>query len=90
MDIPDITITTESGSRYQIARGICKKYDVVGNAIDAFKVFALKDVPDSIKEMSEIHALPNSLPTVGNRMYVGGINGWWLSTAIKSIEIESA
>lgn len=80
-------ILTKSGSRYEIdERGIVKKYNSEGVGIDAFKVYVMKAVPLDVKDMKEVWGLPESKPEVGKLLYVGGKDGWWLSTEVVSIE----
>jgi hypothetical protein len=82
-----VKITTETGSVYNIDdHGICVKTDKDGNRIDSFKPFTLKPVPDSVHSWQEVHEIPNSYPVVGQRMYIGGLNMWWLTTLVVSIE----
>jgi hypothetical protein len=87
MQLQPMRIITESGSTYTInERGICTKHDSSGRGVDAFKVYITKAIPDSTSSMPEIHALPESAPEVGKRLYVGSKDGWWLSTLVVSIE----
>ncbi len=80
-------IRTESGSRYEIDdHGICKKFDSDGNAIDAFKVFFMKAVPTTVTQLGDVWDYPNGDPQVGMLLYIGGKDGWWLSTEVVSIE----
>lgn len=80
-------IRTESGSRYEIDdHGICKKFDSDGNAIDTFKVFFMKAVPTTVTQLGDVWDYPNGDPQVGMLLYVGGRDGWWLSTEVVSIE----
>lgn len=82
-------ILTKSGSRYEIdERGIVKKYNSEGVGIDAFKVYVMKAVPLDTQSMGEIWDLPESKPEVGKFLYVGGKDGWWLSTEVVSIEVD--
>jgi len=85
-------ITTETGSIYEIdSHGICKKFDKDGNWIDSFKALVTKAVPldDNIKTWDDIRALPDSEPQVGERLYIGGRDTWWISTRVVSIEVRS-
>lgn len=83
-------ITTISGSRYEIDdRGVCKKYNSEGVAVDAFKVWAMKAVSQDVPDMKEVWDLPESEPEVGKLLYIGGKDGWWLSTEVVAIEYES-
>lgn len=81
-------IITESGSVYEINDSrVCSKYDSDGKLIDAFKVFFIKAVPDTVRTMGELWDYPNTgKPEVGKLMYVGGKDGWWLSTKVVSVE----
>lgn len=80
-------ICTESGSRYEIDdHGICRKYDRDSNHTDSFKVLVMKAVPTSVSSMGEVWSYPNSKPEVGKLMYIGGMDGYWLSTEVVSIE----
>lgn len=80
-------ILTKSGSRYEIdERGIVKKYNSEGAGVDAFKVYVMKAVPLDVSGMEEVWDLPESEPEVGKLLYVGGKDGWWLSTEVVDIE----
>lgn len=80
-------ILTRSGSRYEIdERGICKKYNSGGVGVDAFKVYVMKSVPKDVQNMQEVWDLPESEPEVGKLLYIGGKDGWWLSTEVVAIE----
>jgi hypothetical protein len=80
-------ITTESGSVYNIDdSGICTKTDKDGNRIDAFKPFIIIPVPDHIKLVKEIYTLPHGKPVVGQRLYLSGLDVWWLTTPVVSVE----
>ena len=80
-------ILTKSGSRYEIDdHGILKKYNSEGVGIDAFKVYVIKSVPKNVQNMKEIWDLPESEPEVGKLLYVGGKDGWWLSTEVVEID----
>lgn len=82
-----LRILTKSGSRYEIdERGIVKKYNSEGVGVDAFKVYVIKSVPKDVQNMQEIWDLPESEPEVGKLLYVGGKDGWWLSTEVVSVE----
>ena len=83
-------IKTATGSRYEIdERGICCKFDSEGRGVDAFKVLKLKGVPKDVQTFSEAIDSPDCEPEVGMRLYVAGINGWWLSTEIIEINSET-
>lgn len=84
-------IKTASGSRYEIEEGgICRKFDSEGRGIDAFKVFKLKGVQKDVHNFVEAVEAPDCEPEVGMRLYVAGLNGWWLSTEIVEIDKSSA
>lgn len=82
-------ITTETGSVYNIDRGLCLKSDSSGTLIDSFKVYVMKVIPDWVTTVEEIYDIPNNpsmTPEVGKRLYLGGKDSWWISTRV--IEIE--
>lgn len=80
-------ITTESGSRYEIEDGgVCRKYNSNGTLMDSFKVFFKKAVPTTVTSLGEVWDYPNRDPEVGMLLYIGGKDGWWLSTEVISIE----
>ena len=80
-------ITTESGSVYEIdERGIMTKYNAEGRGIDAWKIWQMKAVPTDVKDMKEVWDLPHGEPEIGKLLYVGGKDGWWLSTPVVRIE----
>jgi hypothetical protein len=80
-------ITTESGSRYEIDdRKICRKFNSHGSVIDSFKVFFMKAVPTTVTNLGDVWDHPNRDPEVGMLLYIGGKDGWWLSTKVTSIE----
>lgn len=83
-------ITTETGSVYSIdERGVCIKYDSAGRAVDSFKVWYLRVVPDWVtttKELYELDDEPTKVPEIGKRMYIGGKDTWWISTPVVRIE----
>lgn len=80
-------ITTKSGSRYEIDdHGICRKYDSENTLIDSFKVFVLKAIPTTVTSMGEVWEYPNSDPETGKLMYIGGMDGYWITTEVVSIE----
>lgn len=82
-------ILTKSGSRYEIdERGIVKKYNSEGIGVDAFKVYVMKAVPLDVSSMKEVWDLPESEPEVGKLLYVGGKDGWWLSTEVVAIQVS--
>ena len=80
-------IKTESGSRYEIDdHGICRKFNSEGTGVDSFKVFFMKAIPDAVTNLGEIWDYPDGEPEVGKLLYIGGKDGWWLSTKVVSIE----
>jgi hypothetical protein len=80
-------ITTETGSVYDLSgSGICVKTNAEGRRVDSFKPFTVKPVPDSVHSWQEVHEIPNGDPVVGQRMYISGLNTWWLTTPVVSIE----
>lgn len=80
-------IRTESGSRYEIDdHRICRKFNSEGTGVDSFKVFFMKAIPDTVTNLGEIWDHPNGEPEVGKLLYIGGKDGWWLSTKVVSIE----
>lgn len=80
-------ITTETGSVYEIGEaGICIKTDKYGNRIDAFKPLVMIPVPEHIDTMEELYKLPKGDPVVGQRLYISGIDVWWLTTYVVSVE----
>lgn len=85
-----VTITTESGSTYKLLRNICHKQDAAGNMIDTFKVFYITGVTDADKNMDDVFKRAQTeerrLPKVGERMYVSGRDGWWLSTKVVKVQ----
>jgi hypothetical protein len=46
----------------------------------------MKAVPTDVKDMKEVWDLPYSEPEIGKLLYVGGKDGWWLSTPVVRIE----
>lgn len=81
-----MVITTESGSRYEISRGILHKRDSTGRWVDSFKVFSMKAVPKDYTTMAQLYALENGDPEVGKHLFISGRDSWWLSTEVVSIE----
>jgi len=81
-----VKIFTEAGSVYDIDdSGICRKYRD-GKLIDSFKAFFIRSVPDSVAEFKDIFELPEDELRPGDRLYVGGLNNWWISTPMVRIE----
>lgn len=79
-------IYTASGSVYDLGERLCRKYNAEGTLIDAFKVYFMKTVPlKGIETMEEVYDLPNGVPEVGKRLYLGGRDNWWLSTEVVKI-----
>lgn len=82
-----LRILTKSGSRYEInEHGIMTKYNSEGHGIDSWKVWQMKAVPTDVENMQQVWDLPDSEPEVGKLLYVGGKDGWWLSTEVVDIE----
>ena len=81
-------VTTKSGSSYIIdERRICNKYDADGFMVDTFKVMSLKALPGiDVYSWSEIGEMSEGEPVVGWRMYISGLNVWWITTPVVSIE----
>jgi len=82
-----VKITTETGSVYNIdEHGICVKTDKDGNRIDAFKPYVVIPVPDDVKNLKEVFSLPQGEPVVGQRLYISGLDNWWLTTRVVKVE----
>lgn len=84
-----LKVTTESGSVYIIdERRICNKYDSEGYMVATFKVMSLKALPGNISyySMSDIHEVPEGEPVVGWRMFISGLDPWWVTTPVVSVE----
>lgn len=80
-------ITTETGSVYNIdEHGICVKTDKNGNRIDAFKPLVMIPVSEEVETLSDILKLPHAEPVIGQRLYLSGLNVWWLTTYVVSVE----
>jgi hypothetical protein len=81
-------ITTETGSIYNIDdHGICVKTDKDGNRIDSFKPLVMIPVPSTVKTFEEIFSLPHGNPVVDQRLYISGIQVWWLTTRVVEVEL---
>jgi hypothetical protein len=78
-------IITETGSIYDIDGNLCRKYRD-GEIVDSFKVFFMRSIPSTVKDLPEIYDLPESEPKVGERLYLAGRNNWWISTRVERIE----
>lgn len=91
-ELDDTVIKTETGSVYEFRHGVCTKRDSHGRWLDVFKVFYITGVSPDTKTMDGIFesisngTLERRLPKVGERMYVSGRDGWWLSTPVVSIK----
>lgn len=84
-----IIIKTASGSRYEIDEGgLCRKFDSEGRGVDAFKALKIKGVHKYVQNFTEAIAAPDCEPEIGMKLYAAGLNGWWLSTEIVSIEFS--
>jgi hypothetical protein len=80
-------IKTESGSRYEIDdNNVCTKYNPEGTRVDAFKVYFTKALPEELTQLAQVWDYPYGEPEVGKLLYIGGKEGWWLSTKVTSIE----
>lgn len=80
-------ITTETGSVYEISEsGICHKTDKDGKLVDAFKPFVISPVPEHVTTLKEVYELPQGDPVIGERLFLSGLNNWWLSTRVVSVE----
>jgi hypothetical protein len=80
-------ITTKSGSVYIIdEHNVCRKYDKDGNAVESFKVFVMKPIPDWCTDMNDLLELPTGEPNIGQRLYLFGLGNWWVTTAVVSVE----
>lgn len=80
-------ITTKSGGRYEIDdSGICRKYNEHGTCVDSFKVFFMKALPTTVTNHGQVWDYPNRDPEVGMLLYIGGKDGYWISTEVISIE----
>lgn len=80
-------ITTETGSVYTIdEHGICVKTDKKGNRIGAFKPFIMIPVSEDVKTLKEVFTLSEGDPVVGKRLYISGLQVWWLTTPVVSVE----
>jgi hypothetical protein len=55
--------------------------------MDAFKAFVIIPVPESVKTVKEVFTLPEGEPVVGKRLYISGLNVWWLTTLVVSVEV---
>jgi hypothetical protein len=84
-----MVVTTESGAQYRIVDGLCKKYDADGVIVDVFKMYSIKALDESVESWEDIHNSPDG-PAVGKRMYVGGLNMWWISTKVVSVSEVSS
>jgi hypothetical protein len=79
-------ITTESGSVYEITdHGVCKKTNREGRAVDAFKLLIMKPVPPGLTSWEELHELPQGDPLVGDRLFLSGLDNWWLTTPVQAV-----
>lgn len=80
-------ITTETGSVYNIdEHGICVKTNKDGHRIDAFKPFVMIPVTEEVDTLGEIFKLPQGDPVIGKRLYISGLDGWWLTTYVVKVE----
>jgi hypothetical protein len=82
-----VRFTTETGSVYVVDdRSICQKMTSTGKIVDTFKVFFMKAVPEIPTTWEELQDIPESVPVVGQHLFVSGRDTWWLSTAVVSVE----
>lgn len=80
-------IVTETGSVYDIDdHGMCIKTDKHGKRVDMFKALVMIPVPNEVKVVREIYTLPQGEPIIGQRLYISGLNTWWLTTQVVSVE----
>lgn len=90
-----ITITTETGSVYELHEGICTK-----RGYDSFKYGALMATPDwrpaydealkdddyfDVHEWAAEHGEVR-IPEAGEHLYVQGFENWHLSTRVTKVE----
>jgi len=81
-----LKVFTEAGSVYEIdEHGICRKYRD-GKLVDSFKALSIRSVPNTVTKMDDVYELPDGELKIGDRLYISGINNWWLSTKIARIE----
>ena len=79
-------ITTETGSVYDIEEGgICRKY-ADGKFVDSFKALFVRSVPETVTDLKDIFELPEEDLKLGDRLYISGLNNWWISTPMVRIE----
>jgi hypothetical protein len=84
-----IKIVTKTGSVYTINEsGICLKTDKDGRSIDAFKPFCMKPIPKDVLTIGDVHALPDGEPVIGQRLYISGLNTWWVTTPVVSVKFS--
>lgn len=86
-----MVITTESGSVYRFNDSMCFKngefqfrawWMYCFDSVDGMRV---DDIPQPFVDADADKRLPLQ---VGKQMYLGGKDGWWISTKIISIEGE--
>ncbi len=79
-------VRTESGAQYEIKDSLCVKTGSNGVKHSAFRVYSMKSVPPEFTgTISDIHLLPEGIPTVGEHLFVSGRDEWWLSTKVVEI-----
>lgn len=82
-------VTTKSGAKYIINNNICTKIDHYGMEYPPFIILKMYGLPKDIRYYSEAFTADKNFPvTVGHRLYVSGIDNWWISTEVISIEDE--
>jgi hypothetical protein len=79
-----MVITTQSGAKYRIVDGLCKKYDSDGIIVDVFKVWDMRAVEPGLESWEDL-AECNSEIQIGKRMYISGKDNWWITTPVVSI-----
>ena len=57
-----------------------------GKRIDMFKPLVIIPIPDSVKLVKEIYTLPQGEPIIGQRLYLSGLDTWWFTTPVVSVE----
>jgi len=84
-------ITTETGSIYDLRNGYCFKNGEFqfktwwAYCFDNYEGMKVNELPSAFGEEDTHKRLPVQ---VGKHMYIGGKDGWWVTTKIVSIEGE--
>lgn len=83
-----IVATTETGSTYEIRRGIYTKNGRYPQRIWTLKVLDYNFQPANFDELhDELDKVENTdRPEVGKRLYIAGRDGWDYSTRVVSVE----